>query len=332
MKIKTNPVQLASKGYYGIKVFKEDGTEVLEKRVEKVDNVVTFTGAYYLFFESRPTVTMFCAVGTGTVERTRTSTSLDNQTYRSSFFRGAPRSGELDNGDGTSTINFSRTYDLPLGGVVGTISEVGLVASSSDLIAGQLIKDEFGSPTTITILSDEQLVITYELELTFPNGEVAVSPIVGSGSVTTPRGTTAYTLYAQPFYTNYPLNGEDDLTTTRDSRNYYVSKGSNGTTTIGEMQASISKSTSLDSNGVVNVDYQAATASPSDFNSTDIKFILLGNSQYDYYTDVDTTTKLVQAHGSSSDACAPVVLEFDSPVTKLDSESFIIRASAVFQI
>jgi len=332
MKIKTNPVQLASKGYYGIKVFKEDGTEVLEKRVEKVDNVVPFTGAYYLFFRSLPTANLFCAVGTSTVERTRTSTSLGNQIYRSTFARSAPRAGELDNGDGTSTINFSRRYDLTLGAVVGTISEVGLVTNSSELIAGQLIKDEFGSPTTITILSDEQLVITYELELTFPNGEAAVSPIVGSGSVTTPRGTTAYTLYAQPFYTNYPLNGEPYLTTTRHSRNYYIAKGSNGTTTIEEMRAAINESKSLGSNGVVNVDYQAATASPSDFNSTDIKFILLGNSPYGNFSNVDTTTKLIQTVGSSSDSCAPVVLEFDSPVTKLNSESFTIRASAVFQV
>lgn len=80
----------------------------------------------------------------------------------------------------------TKVYTFPAGRVVGNISEVGtfssqnLASSTTVMFSSALIKDAGGNPTSITVLSDEDLVVTWELWVKQPT----VDFINAVGSVT----------------------------------------------------------------------------------------------------------------------------------------------------
>lgn len=56
-----------------------------------------------------------------------------------------------------------RTFRFPTGAAAGNLTEVGVGwAASGSLFSRSLIKDAFGDPTTVVVLSDEVLDVTYE--------------------------------------------------------------------------------------------------------------------------------------------------------------------------
>lgn len=72
----------------------------------------------------------------------------------------------IENIGGQNYYKLTKRYTWVMGAFNNvTIAKVGLVYNNSadSLIAGQLIRDGFGQPVTITILEDEQLDITYTL-------------------------------------------------------------------------------------------------------------------------------------------------------------------------
>lgn len=105
------------------------------------------------------------AIGTGTSTPLATDTGLQTQTLFTST------SGT---GDNTLTIgtapNYNNTrthvYRTPLGGLNGNYSEVGVGwASGPNMFSRALILDGGGAPTTISVLSTEQLDIYYQLSV-----------------------------------------------------------------------------------------------------------------------------------------------------------------------
>lgn len=72
---------------------------------------------------------------------------------------------------------YRRTFRFEAGQAAGNLSEVGLGwdAGSSDIKAFSraLIRDANGDPTTITVLGDEVLDVTYEMRLYSPAGDTA---------------------------------------------------------------------------------------------------------------------------------------------------------------
>jgi len=93
MLLKTNKVNLKSKGYYSLSVYKADGTEVLEKKIDNTPNVVTYNGAFALFFTTQNLLgSMTTVVGTGTTEIVRSATSLGSQLAESSASSSTNRS------------------------------------------------------------------------------------------------------------------------------------------------------------------------------------------------------------------------------------------------
>lgn len=87
-----------------------------------------------------------------------------------------------------------RTYRFAAGVAAGNIAEVGIanIAANPSSInfSRALVLDEFASPTTVTVLSDEVLDVTYELRLYPPTVDV-------TGTITiTGSGTHDYTLRA----------------------------------------------------------------------------------------------------------------------------------------
>ncbi len=69
------------------------------------------------------------------------------------------------------------TYRFTTGQVTGNLSEVGVGWAANTCFSRARILDGNGNPTTITVLSDEQLEVTYELRLYWPTGS-------SSGSIT----------------------------------------------------------------------------------------------------------------------------------------------------
>lgn len=116
-------------------------------------------------------------VGTGTTSPSDTDTSLG------SFLAGAYATSTTYNAQETTLPWYAEqtiTYTFATGAVVGNISEVGVgpnITSGSSLFARELIRDGSGTPTTITILSTEALIVTYKLRMYFWNGVDVVTSI-----------------------------------------------------------------------------------------------------------------------------------------------------------
>lgn len=100
-----------------------------------------------------------CRVGTGTANPQPTDSSLQNQIGTTSSTT-TVMSNNL--ADGYAEIEI--TYTFPLGGVVGNISELATgwdAAAPNSIFSRTRILDGNGNPTTITILADEILRVTW---------------------------------------------------------------------------------------------------------------------------------------------------------------------------
>ncbi|WP_444919126.1 hypothetical protein [Microbulbifer sp. JMSA003] len=111
----------------------------------------------------------YCQVGSGT------ATPAEGDTQLAGFIASAIYTGSSD---GRSTTPGNRyewkryTYQFDEGAVVGNISELGISPDNSgNLFSRALVKDSNGNPTTISVLADEILVVTYELRLYKPEGD-----------------------------------------------------------------------------------------------------------------------------------------------------------------
>lgn len=331
MEIKTDSIKLGAEGRFALSVFKADGSEVVEKRSGFTDNVVTYSGAYDIFFNDSMFGNLYASMGTGTTELTRSSPSLGNLSVTSSQYKGASRAGEVDNGDGTSTLTVTRGINFPLGGTVGTYTEVGVCTnvSGAGFVAGQLIKDEFGDPTTITVLSDEQLKVTYTLELTFPN----TSFNVGSGVLTDSNNNTYnYELWAQPYFSDYTVGANSEALRYQSGVSggrATVAYGQDGTSIDGHSTGTWSKS--LGSNGEVTLSGNFSVISPTDASFSNAYFIGLqaGNSTSIAGSISDTSKAL---SNSTSTQSISVVLKLLNPITKTNQQSFQLQVELKIQV
>lgn len=200
--------KLKARGYFTGKVLDKNGKEIVSKRFH-TENAITNAARVAWLQEASNSGTRFfytsyrLHMGVGTTELTATSTGLSSPvgTYSATVSPGlrtdiyASRAETVDNLDGTATWRHFCTYNFAIGDFNGqALSEVGLF-SSTTLYAGQLIKDEFGNPTTVTVLNDEQLIIQYTVELIVPNARY----VLGTGSIDFGQGPVGYTIYGFPF-------------------------------------------------------------------------------------------------------------------------------------
>lgn len=91
--------------------------------------------------------------------------------------------GGITTGTESGYAYFRVTYRFTTGAATGNLSEVGIGWASNTCFSRARILDGGGSPTTITVLADEQLEVTYELRVYWPTGS-------SSGSIT--LGGTSY--------------------------------------------------------------------------------------------------------------------------------------------
>lgn len=324
---------MGSRGYYSLAVLDKEENRVEEKCTGTIGNVITYDGAYYSLITDDMFGDLYGAVGTGTTERTRNSTGLDTPVSGRTSRKSVSRSGkEVDNLNGTSTLTLTRTLPFSLGDKVGTFSEVGLYTSSSTgtFIAGQLIKDELGNPTTITVLADEQLVITYTLEWTVPIS----SNLVGTGSVTDAASNTYnYEVWAQPYFRDYAVGSTS--TTNIFSSSYNVLSTITSDTSVSRKTFSDSNAYSYSQSpgGVVSYSTsQNKVLGPTSGTFTDAVYVALGTSGS--YGDasfkiVDESSPL---RSSFSYSAAPAIIKFLQPISKSSNESFNLAISLEYQI
>lgn len=331
-----NKIEMPSKGSYSLRVVNKLGEDVVEKAVKKTSNVVTYQGAYLSLFDSKLFSNLYAAIGTGSSEITRASTALGAEASGRSGGVLVTRTGkEQDNLDGTSTLTLKRVFSFPLGSKVGTFSEVGIfdAGSGGNLIAGQLIKDELGNPTTVTLLADEQLIVEYTLEWTIPN----TSSIVGTGTVTDASSNTYnYELYAQPYFVNYAIGVNSQTTNYSSGAGQYILRGSNGTTDYGlELGAGPTISFSHDGNGVVSMSTSSYTLSPSAVTASNVTFVGVSSARQYYQTapayDIVDTVACLRASDTLLTP-APVYAKFLNTFTKTADDSFSLRISMTISI
>jgi len=110
-----------------------------------------------------------CKVGTGNATPAVTDTALQAQVAESSTIQEHTR---VSSGSPEYYIAKTITYRFAAGTAAGNLAEIG-IGSSSTLFSRALILDGEGSPTTITILSDEVLDATYQLRIYPPLTDVA---------------------------------------------------------------------------------------------------------------------------------------------------------------
>jgi len=77
---------------------------------------------------------------------------------------------------GTTSV----TYRFAAGVATGNLAEVGVGVLNNSLFSRALILDSFGSPTTITVLSNEALDVTYQLRQYVPTSDVTGTVTIGA--------------------------------------------------------------------------------------------------------------------------------------------------------
>lgn len=208
-------IEMQSKinGKIGISI-KKDGEL---KPITVFNNLVTNSGLDLLGTTSPTSASTYCFVGSGTTAPSTTDTTLVTP-----YTGTAPGQSSADwttNSHLTDSlpyyVSITRTYTFDIGEIVGNVSEIGFFNNSSPskvMFSRALIKDTEGNPTTITILADEQLVVTYEVIRYL----TSVTDVTGSITL----GGTSYS------YTLRPCNLDDPANI---SNNFLSPSHSNGT-------------------------------------------------------------------------------------------------------
>lgn len=200
------PMHISLQGFYKIEAVRPDG----EVRVlaDWFPNLITNAGLD-LLPTTNPALNAYryCQVGSGSTAPAFTDTALVSRvagviTTRSQYANDA---------DGVVTTSPRYTFDNNLfefgtGVAAGNLSEIGVGTSATGgtLFSRALILDGGGNPTTITVLADEILRVTYQLRWYIPEDDAAfsftmsgttyncVSRAAEAGSVQRWPGTRAY--------------------------------------------------------------------------------------------------------------------------------------------
>lgn len=156
-------------GYYKIEAVKKmaDGREHSRVLSDWFPNLITDAGLEHMATSS--SWLNYCQVGSGNSAPTFTDTSLQSRIASTSSLT------STNNGVTSSPPYYAyctRVFEFAEGAAAGNLSEVGVGwASSGSLFSRALILDGSGSPTTITVLPDEVLRVTYQFRFYVPTAD-----------------------------------------------------------------------------------------------------------------------------------------------------------------
>lgn len=151
-------------------------------------NLITDAGLNYLGSASQDNLAM-CRIGTGNTAPANSDTALGAQVGTTT----TEGTGSASGYDTTSRFLWRRVARRFAAGTISgvNLAEVGMAASNAvSLFSRSLIKDTGGSPTTITLASDEVLDVLYELRMYLPAQDATVAATIdGSANTVTIRVT-----------------------------------------------------------------------------------------------------------------------------------------------
>src|SRR5574337_29456 len=143
------------------------------------DNLITNIGLEGIGAHTTGYNCLYCVVGTGNTTPTFADTNL--AAYKAVSNTANPQSLWTAVGQTTTSpyyVILTNKQRFNAGTATGNLSEVGMTtqatssttAATDKLFSRALILDASGNPTTITILPDEILDVTYQIYLYLPNG------------------------------------------------------------------------------------------------------------------------------------------------------------------
>lgn len=180
-------VPFTTKGKYSVVTKNGITGETVKDKCFSVNNTVTLSGKDWFFrlnsLQGNGTYgALQVGFGSGVSEVIESDTNLGGTTV----IKGAasvPVAPEVvDAQNNLAKVTFKRTAVFSPGEAVGTFGQVGLFSSGSTLVAGQVLRDLQGQPTTVTFLAIEEVTVTYEVEVTlaYAPGVVDSSSMVES--------------------------------------------------------------------------------------------------------------------------------------------------------
>src|SRR6056297_3576288 len=140
-----------------------------------------------------------CQVGSGSTTPTVGDTALVTYVAGTGTIQEETKTAEASAPYYGSTTT---TYRFAEGDAAGNLSEVGIgtATSGGTLFSRALITDGGGSPTSITVLADEFLDVTYQIQIVPPTGDITVADVTDSG----PAGTVHSITLRACAVTTYP--------------------------------------------------------------------------------------------------------------------------------
>lgn len=110
----------------------------------------------------------YCHAGSGNAAPAFTDVAL--QSRLASAYNTSPLEPTVDTVD--RWLLLEKTFTFPAGAATGNISEVGVGRSeTANLVSRALVVDGSGDPSTITVLADEDLVVTYRFWVKQPTAD-----------------------------------------------------------------------------------------------------------------------------------------------------------------
>lgn len=157
-------------GFWKLDVRRPDGR--LSKTTGWFPNLITNAGLNQIGTVSN--WLQWCRVGTGNTTPTVADTALAAQVGATSSIQ-ASTTG-TGSGEAPYYGYTSKTFRFAAGTATGNLAEIGIGRTSdttSALFSRALILDGSGTPTTLTVLSDEFLDATYEIRIYSPTADAA---------------------------------------------------------------------------------------------------------------------------------------------------------------
>lgn len=160
--------KLGVQGFYKAVVSKDKECKKVVKETGWMPNLITNAGMDYigtsnLLYNNSGRRSFF--VGSGNTPPAFTDTSLETQIAWAETGTG----GTAANGTNGTYAYYQYTKQFSQGAAAGNIAEVGFGPTELDpLFSRALVVDSGGNPTTITVLSDEFLTLTYEVRVYIP--------------------------------------------------------------------------------------------------------------------------------------------------------------------
>ena len=167
------------KGRFKLTAIRPDGTERV--LADWFDNLIVDTGLNRM---GSGAIGTWCFVGTGSTPPVVGDTAMQ------SIVASTSSQQETLAGQQASAPYFGwtrRRFRFATGAAAGNLAEVGIgwATGGTSLFSRALIVDGVGTPTTITVLSDEILDVTYELRLYPPLVDQTVDVVIAGVTYTT---------------------------------------------------------------------------------------------------------------------------------------------------